>query len=87
MRENFRLGALAIGALLACASVQAAPAPDTAPAKQKVATTEAGKAINKLVDEYYEAYARFEPVWATESGDGRFFDQLGLSIAPKNRDA
>ncbi|WP_312486872.1 DUF885 domain-containing protein [Massilia timonae] len=87
MREKFRLGALAIGALLACASVQAAPAPDTAPAKQKVATTEAGKAINKLVDEYYEAYARFEPVWATESGDGRFFDQLGLSIAPKNREA
>ncbi|AWL05125.1 DUF885 domain-containing protein [Massilia oculi] len=91
MRENFKLGALAIGALLACASVQAAPAadatPDTASAKQKVATTEAGKAIDKLVDEYYEAYARFEPVWATESGDGRFFDQLGLSIAPKNREA
>jgi hypothetical protein len=74
MREKFRLGALAIGALLACASVQAAPAPDTAPAKQKVATTEAGKAINKLVDEYYEAYARFEPVWATESGDGFTLD-------------
>ena len=89
MRENFKLGALAIGALLACASVQAAPAAaaSAASAKQKVATTEAGKAINKLVDEYYEAYARFEPVWATESGDGRFFDQLGLSIAPKNRDA
>ncbi|WP_313167568.1 DUF885 domain-containing protein [Massilia oculi] len=87
MRENLKLGALAIGALLACASVQAAPAADTAPAKQKVATTEAGKAIDKLVDEYYEAYARFEPVWATESGDGRFFDQLGLSIAPKNREA
>ena len=86
MRENFKLGALAIGALLACASVQAAPAAD-APARQKVATTEAGKAIDKLVDEYYEAYARFEPVWATESGDGRFFDQLGLSIAPKNREA
>ncbi|WP_208277081.1 DUF885 domain-containing protein [Massilia oculi] len=86
MRENFKLGALAIGALLVCASVQAAPAAD-APARQKVATTEAGKAIDKLVDEYYEAYARFEPVWATESGDGRFFDQLGLSIAPKNREA
>ena len=86
MRENFKVGALAIGALLACASVQAAPAAD-APARQKVATTEAGKAIDKLVDEYYEAYARFEPVWATESGDGRFFDQLGLSIAPKNREA
>lgn len=87
MRENFKLGALAIGALLVCASVQAAPAANTAPAKQRVATTEAGKAIDKLVDEYYEAYARFEPVWATESGDGRFFDQLGLSIAPKNREA
>jgi len=87
MRENFKLGALATAALLACAPLQAAPAPDTAPARQKVATTEAGKAINKLVDEYYEAYARFEPVWATESGDGRFFDQLGLSIAPKNREA
>ncbi len=89
MRENFKLGALATAALLACAPAGAAPAAAgaTASATQKVATTEAGKAINKLVDEYYEAYARFEPVWATESGDGRFFDQLGLSIAPKNRDA
>ena len=87
MREKFKLGALAIGALLACASVQAAPALDAAPANQKVATTDAGKAISKLVDEYYDAYARFEPVWATESGDGRFFDQLGLSIAPQKREA
>lgn len=87
MRENFRLGALATAALLACAPLQAAPGADAAPAKQRVATTEAGKAIDKLVDDYYEAYARFEPVWATESGDGRFFDQLGLSIAPRNREA
>ncbi|WP_159628066.1 DUF885 domain-containing protein [Massilia puerhi] len=85
MREIFKLGALATAALLACAPAAAAPAP--AAATQKVATTEAGKAINKLVDEYYDAYARFEPVWATESGDGRFFDQLGLSIAPKKREA
>jgi len=89
MRENFTLGVLATAALLACAPAMAADAAAaaTAPAKTHVATTEAGKAINKLVDEYYEAYARFEPVWATESGDGRFFDQLGLSIAPKQRDA
>lgn len=85
MREIFKLGALATAALLACAPAAAAPAP--AAATQKVATTEANKAINKLVDEYYDAYARFEPVWATESGDGRFFDQLGLSIAPKKREA
>ena len=88
MRENFKLGALATAALLACAPAGAAPATAaTASATQKVATTEAGKAINKLVDEYYEANARYEPVWASESGDGRFFDQLGLSIAPKNREA
>ena len=88
MRENFKLGALATAALLACAPAGAAPATAAAAsATQKVATTEAGKAINKLVDEYYEANARYEPVWASESGDGRFFDQLGLSIAPKNREA
>ncbi|MDY0974555.1 DUF885 domain-containing protein [Massilia sp. CFBP9012] len=88
MREIFKLGALAASVLLACAPAgAAATASDAAPAKTRVATTEAGKAINKLVDDYYEAYARFEPVWATESGDGRFFDQLGLSIAPKKRDA
>jgi len=88
MREIFKLGALAASVLLACAPAgAAATAADAAPAKTRVATTEAGKAINKLVDDYYEAYARFEPVWATESGDGRFFDQLGLSIAPKKRDA
>lgn len=86
MNHIFKLGALATAAVLACAPATAQPAASAQP-QTAAAQNEAGKAINKLVDEYYEAYARFEPVWATESGDGRFFDQLGLAIAPKNRDA
>ena len=89
MKPSFKLGALATAALLMCASAGAAPvtAPAPASAAASAADPQAGKAINKLVDEYYNAYARFEPVWATESGDGRFDGQLGLPIAPKNRDA
>ena len=90
MNPLLKLGALATAALLTCASAGAAHAADATPAKAAAdvkADPKAGKAINQLVDEYYDAYARFEPVWATESGDGRFFDQLGLAIAPKKRDA
>jgi hypothetical protein len=43
------------------------------------------KQLNKLADEYYDALARFDPVSAGESGDNRFIDQIGMSIAPKNR--
>ncbi len=87
MNQLFKLGALATAALLACATAGAAQAAEATPATSTAADTQAGKAINKLVDDYYEAYARFEPVWATESGDGRFDDQLGLAIAPRKREA
>lgn len=84
MKTVFKLGALAAAALLACAPLSAAAAP--AAAKTEKVDTQPGKAINKLADEYYDALARFEPVYASESGDNRFIDQLGLSIAPKNRE-
>jgi len=90
MNPLLKLGALATAALLTCAGAGAAHAAEATPAKAAAgvqADPKAAKAINQLVDEYYDAYARFEPVWATESGDGRFFDQLGLAIAPKKRDA
>jgi uncharacterized protein (DUF885 family) len=41
--------------------------------------------LKVLADEYYDAVAKFEPVGATESGDNRFDDQIGMSIAPKER--
>ena len=85
MNHFFKLGALAAATVLACAPLGASAAPVKTAAKA-TATTQAGKQMNKLADEYYEAYARYEPVWATESGDSRFFDQLGLSIAPAQRE-
>jgi uncharacterized protein (DUF885 family) len=47
----------------------------------------ANKAVLAIADEYYDAVARFEPISATENGDNRFDNQLGLSIAPAKRAA
>ncbi|QJD90887.1 DUF885 domain-containing protein [Duganella dendranthematis] len=47
----------------------------------------ANKAVLAIADEYYDAVARFEPIGATENGDNRFDNQLGLSIAPAKRAA
>jgi uncharacterized protein (DUF885 family) len=45
----------------------------------------AAKQFLALADEYYDAIARFEPVGATENGDNRFDDQIGMSISPEER--
>jgi hypothetical protein len=45
------------------------------------------KALLAIADQYYDAAARFEPIGATENGDNRFDDQLGMSIAPAKRAA
>lgn len=41
--------------------------------------------MEKLVTDYYQFNGRFEPLYATYSGDNRFDDQLGMSIAPSER--
>jgi uncharacterized protein (DUF885 family) len=41
--------------------------------------------LDAIADAYYDAAARYEPVNATENGDSRFDDQLGLSINPAKR--
>jgi uncharacterized protein (DUF885 family) len=91
MKPTLKLGAIAAAALIACAPAGAA---DSKPAAAKPASASAtsadtaqAKALNKLADEYYDALARFDPVSAGESGDNRFADQIGMSIAPKNRAA
>ncbi|SFD75341.1 DUF885 domain-containing protein [Massilia yuzhufengensis] len=81
MKAHFT--ALAAAALLACAPASAAPA--TPPKPASAAATVESRQINALADEYYESLARFEPVWATENGDSRFNDKLGLSISPTIR--
>ena len=41
--------------------------------------------LRRLFIDYYQANARFDPIGATYSGDNRFDDQLGMSIAPRQR--
>ena len=84
MTQLFKLGALAAAAFIACAPALAAE--QSAPATKQAATNpQAGKALNKLADEYYDAIARFDPVAASESGDNRFIDQIGMTISPQER--
>ena len=86
MKQNFTLGALAAAALIAAAP---AGAVNAAAAKTSVARpahdAQAGKRLAVLADEYYDAQARFEPLSASENGDNRYADQIGLSISPKLR--
>ncbi|WP_313033043.1 DUF885 domain-containing protein [Massilia alkalitolerans] len=84
MKASFKLASLAAAALLACEPAAAAQA--DAPKPASAAASAESRQLNALADEYYESLARFEPVWATENGDSRFNDKLGLSISPKLRE-
>jgi uncharacterized protein (DUF885 family) len=84
MTQIFKLGAFAAAAMIACApAIAAAQAP--ASARQASVNPQAARALNALADEYYDALARFDPVSSSESGDNRFIDQIGMSIAPAER--
>lgn len=89
MTQLFKLGAFAAAALIACAPALAAEQVEKQAAapvtKQATTNPQAGKALNKLADEYYDAIARFDPVSASESGDNRFIDQIGMTISPQER--
>jgi uncharacterized protein (DUF885 family) len=67
--------------------VTAAPAAVPAAKVSAEVAAAANKAVLAIADDYYDAVARFEPIGATENGDNRFDDQLGLSIAPARRAA
>jgi uncharacterized protein (DUF885 family) len=84
MKQTLKLGTIAAACLIACAPALAA---DTAarPTAGATSASAESKQLNKLADEYWDAQARFDPVSAGESGDNRFPDQIGMSIAPKNR--
>ncbi|UMR32220.1 DUF885 domain-containing protein [Massilia sp. MB5] len=81
MNHRIALSTLAAAVFLAWTPAPAA-SPLAVPAHSQAA---AKKQLMTLADAYYDALARFEPVGATESGDNRFDDQLGLSIAPARR--
>lgn len=78
------LAPVAAAIALACAPLAQAAVANTAP---QVSAAPAHQALLALADQYYDAVARFDPVGATENGDNRYDDQLGLSIAPARRAA
>jgi uncharacterized protein (DUF885 family) len=82
MSPIFKLCALGAALSIAFAPAIAAPAPGKVSAQVAEA---AGKKLNALADEYYDAQAKFDPVSASENGDNRFSDQIGMSIAPAVR--
>ena len=69
MKHIFSLGAIGAAILIACAPAAAAPA--KAAVAHTAGATQSGKRLDQLASQYYEAVARFEPVGATENGDGR----------------
>jgi uncharacterized protein (DUF885 family) len=84
--RNSRTSAAAL--VLALSMLPLAASHAAAPADNNIPQASAPAAQHKLLalaDQYYDASARFEPIGATENGDNRFDDQLGLSIAPAVR--
>jgi uncharacterized protein (DUF885 family) len=87
MTHFFRLAAVATALTLAFAPVGNSIAATTTPAAPRLSAAPVHKALLAIADQYYDAAARFEPIGATENGDNRFDDQLGMSIAPARRAA
>jgi uncharacterized protein (DUF885 family) len=86
MKNILKLGALAAACVIACApagAVQTTARPATASAGASASVD--AKRLGQLGDDYWNAQARFDPIMASEAGDPRFPDQIGMTIAPKNR--
>ena len=83
LRSVFSAGAAST--LAAALSLALVPPPGNAATIPVHSTAQAGKQLQVLADAYYQALARFNPVGATDSGDNRYDDQLGMGIAPAVR--
>ena len=82
MTSLFKLCALGAALSIAFAPAMAVDAPAAA---AQAAASPASKKLNALADDYYDAQAKFDPVQASENGDNRFSDQIGMAIAPAVR--
>ena len=80
---------LALSALCATLTLAFAPAAvvhaQAAAKVSGVVSAQAKQQLDTLAEAYYDAEARYAPVGATENGDNRFDDQIGMAIAPKAR--
>jgi uncharacterized protein (DUF885 family) len=78
MKKLLMSAAVSTALMLPCAhAVEVKPA--------AAALSQASHRVDVLADAYYDAAARFEPLNATENGDSRFDDQLGMAIDPARR--
>ena len=84
MKKSLTLTALCAALALSFAPSIAVSAPPAGKVSGAVAD-KARKQLDVLADHYYDAVARFDPVSATDSGDNRFDDQIGMAISPKVR--
>jgi uncharacterized protein (DUF885 family) len=87
MKNILKLGAITAACLIACTPAGAVQTTAHAakPASADVGSATAAKRLARLGDDYWNAQARFDPVMASEAGDPRFPDQIGMAIAPQNR--
>ncbi|USX14869.1 DUF885 domain-containing protein [Oxalobacteraceae bacterium OTU3CAMAD1] len=84
MKHASRLASVAAALALVFVPISnSIAAPETA--VPRVSATPAHQALLAIADQYYDAVARYEPIGATENGDNRYDDQLGLSISPGKR--
>ncbi len=51
----------------------------------KVSKEEASKTLNRIVDEYFDAFLQLNPLFATSIGDHRFDDKMNVSISKEQR--
>ena len=85
MKKSLTLTALCAALAFTFVPAAAMAQPPTAGKVSGVVSAKARKQLDLIADQYYDAKARSEPVSATENGDTRFDDQVGLAIAPKMR--
>lgn len=69
--------------LIACGPTFTASAAARTTASADVASTR----LNALADNYWNAQARFNPLMASDIGDSRYLNQLGMAIGPRQRTA
>jgi uncharacterized protein (DUF885 family) len=84
MKKSLTLTALCAALALSFAPGIAVSAPPAGKVSGAVAD-KARKQLDVIADQYYDALARFDPVGATDRGDNRFDDQIGMSISPQVR--
>ncbi len=82
MKHKLRLAALATAVALAFAPVGNSIVPPKRPPRRTPAPRPCTRPCWPSPTSITTPAPRFEPIGATENGDNRFDDQLGMSIAP-----